>query len=125
MYRTVRFASSFENEWKFDAKGDPIAPGARALANAVASELGRQEDSITHVAQWSFYGWAFAAKVRGCWFINVLNPTDKVCYLTVHLRKFWFHALTLRHPWRRLRAYCAILEKSLTGIPQVSEVIWE
>jgi hypothetical protein len=125
MLRAVEFRSGFANDWQFDADGNPVAPGARELADAIAGELEKHADVVVPVEQHSYYGWAFETRFAGCRFINVLNPGDKRCYFTVELCWCWVRALLLQRPRHRFDAYCAVLEKSLAAIPRVSDVVWE
>jgi hypothetical protein len=125
MFRTVVFHHTFENEWRFDDHNTAVAPGARDLAEGVARELGKSVNVITPVEQHSYYGWAFEVKFAGCRFVNVLNPADEECYLTVQLCWYWLHAFLRRRPRPRFEAYCLILEQALVAIPQISGVVWE
>lgn len=125
MFRVVEFQSTFANEWRFDAHDNPIMPGARELADAIVRELGKRVNVITPVEQHSYYGWAFDVKFKGCRFVNVLNPADTVCYLTVRLCWHWLRAFLLQRPRRRFDEYCVILGEALAEIPQVSGVAWQ
>jgi hypothetical protein len=125
MYRTVQFESTFANEWRFDANEFPVAPGARDLAEAIVGELGKRVSGISAVEQHSFYGWAFEARYAGCRFINVVNPAEPVCYLTIHLCWYWLRAVLLQRPRRVYDEYCVVVSEALAAIPQVSGVRWE
>src|SRR5690242_3760548 len=119
MYRTVQFVSSYPNEWSFNDKGDPLAPGARDLAEAIVTELRGHLPLVTMVEQHEYYGWGFHATCEGSRFYNVLNPADQ-CYLTVTMRAYYTKALLLRRPRRTFDRYCAILTSALQELPKVS-----
>lgn len=125
MYRTAEFTSSFPNEWVFDANENPIAPGARELAEAFAIELRRRVESTMPIGQRDYYGWEFVARFDGCRFLNVLNPVDDTCYLTVQLLWQWLRALLLQRPHATFERYCQVVSDTLAAIPQVSAVQWQ
>ena len=123
MYRTVEFKSTFPNEWAFDKKENPIAPGARALAEAIAAKLRERLSSVTSIKQHEYYGWGFEATCDGSTFYNVLNPADE-CYLTVSMDWYGLKTMFFRRPRICFDRYCAILGESLRDIPDVSDVEW-
>jgi hypothetical protein len=125
MYRTAEFNSTFSNEWVFDGDGNPLAPGARDLAEAIASNLRGRVSSVTAIEQHEYYGWGFAAIFDGSTFYNVLNPVDVDCYLTVSMNWYGLKSLLLRRPRASFDRYCAALRGALNDIPQVSVVKWQ
>jgi hypothetical protein len=125
MLRSVEFKSTFANDWQFTAGGDPIAPGARELADVIVRELSSRMRIVEPVEQHSYYGWAFAVEFAGCRFDNVINPGNQRCYLTVRLCWQWLRALLLQHPQQRFEEYCKVLSAVLGAIPQLSNVTWQ
>jgi len=121
MYRTLQFRSSWPNEWAFDPRKNPVSPGARALADALVTELRKQLRQVTDVSQHSFYGWRFTTEFDHSMFDHVLNPADQV-YLTAEYRQFWLHWLLLRHPGKRFDEYFTLLTDSLKRMNGVSNV---
>ena len=124
MYRTVIFNSAFPNEWKFDEYDIPTAPGARELAELIASKLRLHVRSVSAVDQHEYYGWAFAATTEYATFYNVLNPVDE-CYLTVSMDWYATKALLLQRPREKFDRYCEALTDALGEIAEVSNIQWE
>jgi hypothetical protein len=121
MYRTLRFHSAWPNEWVFDALENPVAPGARALAECIVVELRKQLPSATDVFQHSFYGWAFRTEFEHAGFYHVLNPVNDA-YLTVDYERYWLDCLLMKRPNRRFDRYLSLLTDVLNGTPKVSDV---
>ena len=125
MFRTVEFLSTFASEWQFDASGNPVAPGARELADAIANKLGKRMNVVLPVELHSYFGWAFEVAFGGCRFINVLNPGNENCYFTIKLCWYGLRTLLLQRLRRKFDEYCIILENVLAEIPPVSSVVWK
>ncbi len=125
MFRTAEFRSTFANNWQFDENENPIAPGVRELADTIARELESRANVVSLIEQHSYYAWSFEAKFAGCRFVNVLNPGDEACYLTVQLCWYGARVLLLQRPRKRFDTYCSILEASLAAIQGVSDVVWQ
>ena len=121
MYRTLKLQSSWSNEWVFDEHENPIAPGARELADGIAAELERQLECVTDVSQHSFYGWGFTTQFDHASFYHVLNPSDPV-YLTIGYRNYWLDWLLLRRPLERFDRYMSLLIGVVKNMPKVTDV---
>jgi hypothetical protein len=124
MIRTVKFKSSFVNEWRFDASGNPVAPGARELADRIASKIAERASVVRPIRQHSYYGWAFDVRYDNCRFINVLNPASDENYLSIKLGFYWLRWLLTRHSRQKLDEYCLVVKQALAAIPQISNVVW-
>ena len=120
MYRTLQFRSGWPNEWVFDSHGDPIAPGARELADSLVAEL-RKRMPLTAVCQHRFYGWGFRAELEGAKFYHVLNPADEA-YLTIRYERYWLDCLLMKRGGRRFDRYTALLTEVLSGMPKIADV---
>lgn len=124
MYRTVEFDSTFPNEWRADEDGNTLGPGARELAEAIVHEIGPSMRVCLALEQHKDYGWRWDVEFEGVRFVNVLNPVDKDCYLTVELGWYPVRWLLGQKPGKRLQRYCAQLTEALGHVPQVSNVRW-
>lgn len=125
MYRTVVFKSAYPDEWKFDEKGNPLAPGARELADNFVGTLANHVSSVSPVEQHSYYGWRFVAKHNGCTFHNVMNPVGDECYMTLSMSWYWLKAVLGRKPWMAFDRYCGVLDQVLHSLTKVSNPVWE
>jgi hypothetical protein len=125
MYRTVEFKHTFPDEWVFDENENPIAPGARELANAVVSGLSARISNVSRVQQHSFYGWGFDVEFEGSTFYNVVNPADEKCYLTVQMLGYWLKWLLRKRPRDSFERYSTVLTEVLRDIPALSGINWQ
>ena len=123
MYRTLQFRSGWPCEWVFDAHENPVAPGARDLAEAIVQELKQDLPNTTEVSQHSYYGWSYETEYEGATFHQVINPTDEV-FLTVRYQGYWWHWLLLRGPHGRLERYCGLLAAAVRRVPGLSDLHW-
>jgi hypothetical protein len=124
MYRTVVFISTFPNEWTFDENDNPLAPGARQLADTIAAKLLSQVVSVSEVHQHEYYGWEFDVLTENGTFVHVLNPGDR-CYLTISMRWHWLKAILLKQPRQVFERYCEFLTETLQFIPEISRIEWD
>jgi hypothetical protein len=125
MHRTLELTSHFPNEWVFDENENPVAPGARELAEAIVSNLRARASSVTEVDQHEHYGWTFDVVFEGSTFSNVVNPVDEVDYLTVSMDGYRLKALLLERPRATFDRYCAVLHDALNAISEVSNLRWQ
>lgn len=66
MYRGAEFDSTFsDRDAAFNEDGDPIRPGARALAEAFADSLRRHVPDVREVVQHEYYGWGLRPASQG------------------------------------------------------------
>jgi hypothetical protein len=124
MHRTLVFDSSWKNEWKFNSDDNPIAPGAKELAQEIVKVLKRKVSGISDVSQHSHYGWGFSTEFDDVSFYQVLNPVDAV-YLTVKMESYFLKVLLLQRPKASFERYCVFLEEALGEVQGISNLRWE
>jgi len=124
MYRTLVFDSTWGNECVFSEQGDPMAPGARPLAEAIASGISSRGVAVGPVEQHSYHGWGFQVWFQRCGFFVILNPV-KECYLTISLQRRLLLWLTGRRPGFAFRAFGSLVESVLRTLDGVSGVRWD
>jgi hypothetical protein len=123
-YRVVEFIYAGPNEWKFDGNGDPVAPGARDLAESLRRQLTERQVSASQIEQHGFYGWGFNTQFKRHAYYNVLNPADRECYLSISMNWFLLQAMLLRSPHAHFDCYCETVELALQSLPMVSGIAW-
>ena len=121
---TVRFSSAFPNQWLFDDEGNPSAPGARELADAIVAALRKQPGvtELTPVAQHENYGWIFSARYEDCTIRHFVNPIEQEAEVTLEVEGYLRKKLLLQRPGRTLLRYQQLLASTLNQIPQISDV---
>ena len=113
-------------EWGYDDAGEPVTPGGRWLAEAIAASLATSSGTTTEVDQHEYYGWGFTCRYGKDSFYQVLNAVDEEeIYFTVQME--WYHVkkLLLRKPHVAFERYCGLVSVALAAIKFVSEVRWE
>ena len=125
MYRTVTFQSAGGVDWTFDAQGNPVTPGGRALAISIATGLASGNDRVSNVEQREYYGWEFTCQVDQDVFSQVLNAVDTEVYLTVQMEWYFAKRLLLRRPRVAFDRYCERLGTVLARISGVTGVRWD
>jgi hypothetical protein len=125
MHRTVVFEFAPAIEWEYDEHGDPVRPGGRSLAEAIASRLAAGGASASAVEQHEDYGWAFSVTNAGDRFQHVLNPVERDVYLTIRMEGYLAKRLFLRRPEAAFERHCSHVSAALASIPGVSDLDWE
>lgn len=126
MYRTVKFRCDRSIEWDYDDLGEPVTPGGRWLAEAIAASLATDSGTTTEVDQHEYYGWGFTCRVGKDSFYQVLNAVDQdEVYFTVQMEWYLVKKLLHRKPHVAFERYCGLVSAALAAITWVSEVRWE
>ncbi len=82
----LEFDAEFPDDTVWDAKGIPLVPGGKAIAEAIRAALVKKGLALSAVEQHSFYGWAFGAPVGN----EILLQFPGPWLLTVERRPgFW------------------------------------
>jgi hypothetical protein len=125
MYRTVSFRCDHSMEWEYDDHGDPVTPGGRWLAEAIAASLTTGPGTTSEVHQHEDYGWAFTCCFGKDSFYQVLNAVDEDVYFTIEMEWYLIKKLLLRKPHVAFERHCALVSAALATIKGVNEVRWE
>jgi hypothetical protein len=112
-------------EWGYDDAGEPVTPGGRWLAEAIAASLATSSGTTTEVDQHEYYGWGFTCRFGKHSFYQVLNAADEDVYLTVQMEWYLVKKFLRHKPHAAFERYCGLVSAALATIKGVSEVRWE
>jgi hypothetical protein len=124
MYRTAAFTSTLEDGPVFE-DDEQVAPGGRALTQAIVDRLRGTMTSVSDVDQHEYYGWSFSTETGDASYYNVLCPAGDECYLTVSMDWYVFKLLLLRRPKASFEHYCMAVKSVVESISGVSGVVWQ